>query len=487
MAHESFEDDEVAQVLNERFVSVKVDREERPDVDQVYMDAVTSLTGHGGWPMSVFLTPDGRPFFGGTYWPRDDRAGMPGFRRILDAVASAWTDQRDQVLESGEKVTAHLRRSQALDGRDDRADVTVADRAAQLCVRAWDERSGGFGGAPKFPQAMTIDFLLAHHLRTGDQGAAEAATHSLEQMARGGIYDHVGGGFHRYSVDAFWLVPHFEKMLYDNALLLRAYVHAAQVVGDRDPGLARRFVRVARETADYLLRDMRHPAGGFFSATDADSEGQEGKFFVWTDEEFREVVASAGEDPDEFARFYDVTPDGNFADPHGHAPERSTILNEPSPRHEADTAFAGRLGRVRVALYERRSKRVHPGLDDKVLTSWNALALGALAEAGAVLGEDRHVEAAARCAAFLRDRLVVGGVLHHTWKEGHGATVPAFCEDVAYLAQALLVLYEADPHPDWFNWARLSDSASIDSRRSKTVAGVVSRCTWTSDIGASVR
>jgi uncharacterized protein YyaL (SSP411 family) len=454
MAHESFEDEGVAQLLNERFVPIKVDREERPDIDSVYMDAVQALSGRGGWPMSVFLTPDGVPFFGGTYWPKQPRLGMPGFVQILDAVWRAWTQQRDDVLEAGQRLTDHLRRSQDL-SNPEAADAQAAGRAAKACVQQWDDRLGGFGAAPKFPQAMTIDFLLAHALRTGDHGALRAATHCLEAMSRGGIRDHVGGGFHRYSVDAHWLVPHFEKMLYDNALLLRAYTHAHQTTGSRH------FRRVAIETADYLLRELRHPSGAFFSATDADSEGVEGKFFVWTAEEFDEVVAGAGEDPVVWRRFFGVRQDGNWHDPHGHAPPGTNILHEPGgPAHdpsdaEPQEAFTQRLDAVRAALYaRRRSTRVPPGLDDKVLTSWNALALGALAEAGAALDIPAYIQAARDCAHFLRDQLVVDDQLRHTWAEGHGAAVPAFCEDVAYLAQALLVLYEATGDVSWFQWAQ---------------------------------
>ncbi|MPZ87792.1 MAG: DUF255 domain-containing protein [Nitriliruptorales bacterium] len=441
MAHESFEDREVAQRLNADFVAVKVDREERPDVDAVYMGAVQAMTGRGGWPMSVFLTPDGTPFFGGTYWPRDGRGQMPGFLQVLEAVTTAWREQRDQVLDSGRRLAARLDAQQQIAGLETvGADPSVADTAAASCVRMWDRRFGGFGGAPKFPQAMTIDFLLAHHLRTGDAETLAAATHSLEAMSRGGIYDHVAGGFARYSVDDWWLVPHFEKMLYDNALLLRALVHAWQVTGGE------RFRRIAVETADYLVAEMQHPRGGFFSSTDADSEGVEGKSFVWSDAEFREVVAEAGEDAEHFARFYGVTAHGNF--------EGANILHEPAARDEDDQVFAAALNRARAALYRRREQRVAPGLDDKVLTSWNALALGALAEAGAALGEARYLAEAQRCAAFLRDELIVDGRLHHTWSEGHGTSVAAFLEDVACLSQALLVLYEADGDPAWFAWAQ---------------------------------
>jgi uncharacterized protein len=455
MAHESFEDNEVARVLNDRFVPVKVDREERPDVDRVYMDATQAMTGHGGWPMSVFLTPDGKPFFAGTYWPRDDRQGMPGFLRVLEAVSSAWDEQREQVVESADTVTKHLHAMQDVAGAD-QVDATVAEQAAKVCVQAWDDRDGGFGRAPKFPQAMTIDFLLAHHLRTGDEGVLQAAAHTLEQMARGGIYDHVGGGFHRYAVDEVWLVPHFEKMLYDNALLLRAYTHGWQVTGND------LFRRVVVETADYLLRDLRHPDGAFFSSTDADSDGIEGAFFVWTLDEFTEVVAAADEDPERWAAFYGVTEQGNFSDPHRPDFGSRTVLNE-AGEQPTGPGFEERRRRVLEALRLRREGRTPPGLDDKVLSSWNALVIGALAEAGAALSEPRYIEAAASCAAFIRDRLVVDGQLHHTWTDQHGAAVPAFLEDVAGLAQALLVLYEADHDPSWYAWAgRLAAQAETE-------------------------
>ena len=466
MAHESFEDDEVAGFLNDRFVAVKVDREERPDVDSVYMAAVQAMTGRGGWPMSVFVTPDGTPFFGGTYWPKDARYNMPGFADVLRAVDTAWREQRDQVLASGVQISEHLEKVNTVGTAADSVDPDIAERAANLCVRMWDSQLGGFGQAPKFPQAMTIDFLLAHSLRTGNDAALEAATHSLDAMAAGGIYDHVAGGFARYSTDAEWLVPHFEKMLYDNALLLRAYVHGAQVAPSES--LRRRFRRIACETAGYLLREMRCAEGGFYSATDADSEGVEGKFFTWSAAEFDEVVTAAGEDPAEFRAFYGVTEEGNFADPHHPEIPPASILFSAGERDESDEDFAARLNRVRAGLYSRREERVHPGLDDKILTSWNALVLGALAEAGAALGEPRYVEAAAGCAAFLRDTLVVDGRLHHTWKAGRPATIPAFLEDVAYLAQALLVLYEADHDVAWLHWAQAL-AADADERFAERV------------------
>ncbi|MGI8574204.1 MAG: thioredoxin domain-containing protein [Egibacteraceae bacterium] len=448
MAHESFEDDGIARVLNSDYVPVKVDREERPDVDSVYMGAVQAMTGQGGWPMSVFLTPDRRPFFAGTYWPKESRHGMPGFVQVLAAVGVAWEQQRNQVLESSARITEHLASARELpSGGQAPVDERLAERAAQLAVRAWDREHGGFGAAPKFPQAMTIDFLLAHHVRTGDDEALRAAMHSLEAMSRGGIHDQVGGGFARYSVDAFWLVPHFEKMLYDNALLLRAYTHAWQVTGSA------RFRRVARATADFLLGELRHPEGGFCSSFDADSEGREGRFYVWRDEEFRALVAGAGEDPDTWARLLGVTPQGNFRDPHHPEDPPATVLSEVGEL-EGDAAWQERWQRVRAALLSRRRERVPPGLDDKVLTSWNGLAIGALAEAGAALGEPRYVHAAETAAAFIRAELVRDGRLQHTWREGHGPSVPAFLEDVAFLAQGLLSLYEADLDPSWLAWVQ---------------------------------
>jgi uncharacterized protein YyaL (SSP411 family) len=447
MAHESFEDPAVAAVMNERFVNVKVDREQRPDVDAVYMSAVQALTGHGGWPMSVFLTHDGTPFYAGTYWPKDPRPGMPGFVQVLLAVSGSWQSERDKVLEGGQRIADHLRHAQQL-GEGAEVDADLLDEVARRLVGVWDRTDGGFGQAPKFPQAMSIDFLLAHHQRTGDPDSLAAAVHSLEKMSRGGIHDHVGGGFARYSVDERWLVPHFEKMLYDNALLLRAYVHAWQVTGQR------RFRRIAVDVADYLLADMQQVEGGFSSATDADSEGVEGKYFVWTAEEFDEAVRAVGEDPARWRERLGVREEGNWQDPHGHAPARANILHEVVPHAEDDPGDARRWAAVRQSLRERRDLRVAPGLDDKVLTSWNGLVLGALAEAGAVLGEPRYVQAAQRCAGFIRASMVhEDGRLLHTWSPGHGASVPAMLEDLALLARGLLVLHEADGDPSWVTWA----------------------------------
>ena len=446
MAHESFEDDATAAYMNEHYINIKVDREQRPDVDSVYMAAVQALTGHGGWPMSVFMTHDGKPFYGGTYWPSEPRHGSPSFMQVLAAVSGSWTGERDKVLAGGERITDHLRHAQELSGGAE-VDADVLDRTAEKIVSTWDTQNGGFGSAPKFPQAMTIDFLLAHHQRTGDPGSLQAAVHSLERMTRGGIYDHVGGGFARYSVDERWLVPHFEKMLYDNALLLRALVHAWQITG------LPRFERVARDVAEYLIADMQQVDGGFSSATDADSEGVEGKFFVWTVEEFDEAVSAVGEDPGHWRERLGVRPEGNWVDPHDHAPPRANILHEVVPVSEDDPGFARRWAAVRQSLRERRDLRVAPGLDDKVLVSWNALAIAALAEAGAVFGEDRYVVSAVRAAEFIGREMTDGGAVLHTWSPGHAASVPAMLEDLALLARAVLVLFEATGDARWFDLA----------------------------------
>jgi uncharacterized protein len=446
MAHESFEDDEVAALLNERFVNVKVDREERPDVDAVYMQAVTAMTGRGGWPMSVFLTPDARPFYAGTYWPREPRHGMPSFPQVAAAVSDAWVERRGEVLESATSI------ADTLAGHRDAApadavDVTVADEAARAVLeRAWDRQLGGFGRAPKFPQAMTIEWLLHRHARTGDPDALSASVQALDAMARGGIHDQLAGGFARYSTDAGWLVPHFEKMLYDNALLLPAYATAAALTGG--PELA----RVARSTATYLLAELRTEGGAFVSATDADSEGEEGRYFVWSHDEVVEVVREVDAEPEVWTAFLGVTPDGNW--------EGTNVLHEPVARTTFATdrgldlaTFEATWERLRLALLDRRAGRVAPGVDDKVLTSWNALAIRGLVRAGTLLDEPGWVAAAAAAASFLHDHLVdTTGTLHHVWHRGR-LGVPAFLEDLAALALADLELFGATGDPRWFERA----------------------------------
>ncbi|MEX2563463.1 MAG: thioredoxin domain-containing protein [Nitriliruptoraceae bacterium] len=442
MAHESFEDAAIAGVLNENFVNIKVDREERPDVDAVYMQAVTALTGHGGWPMSAFLTPDGKPFFAGTYWPPEPRHGMPGFRQVIDAVAEAWRERRDQAMASADKIATTLAAHASGQSESD-LDLGVADDAARLIVeQAWDRQHGGFGRAPKFPQAMTIEWLLHHHARTGDTTARDAAVQALHAMAAGGIHDQLAGGFARYSTDATWLVPHFEKMLYDNALLLAAYAAGASATGDQA------LADVAASIVHYLDTELATADGVLIAATDADSEGVEGRYFVWDDAEFREVVAAAGADPDTFAAWFGVAPGGNW--------EGTNILHTPRCLNEfvADQGldpdeFAGELPQVRAALLAQRAGRVPPGADDKILTDWNALAVRSLVIAGRLLDEPAWIARAVEVADTVHSLVQVDGRLHHSFKDGH-VGAPGFLEDHAYLALADLELFSATGDERWF-------------------------------------
>jgi len=446
MAHESFEDPAVAEVMNRLFVNVKVDREERPDVDAIYMQAIQAMTGQGGWPMTVFLTPEGRPFFGGTYYPKDDRPGMPGFLRVMAAIDEAWRARRDDLLDSAGKLTTAIEHAAALDaGGTDVPTPEVLDDAAARTLAQLDHRFGGFGRAPKFPQAMTIEFLLRTHARGPSEQILEAVTISLDAMAAGGMYDQVGGGFHRYSVDDYWLVPHFEKMLYDQALLTGAYLHGWLVTGEA------RYRRIVEETIGYVLRDLRDPRGGFFSAEDADSESVEGKFYVWSLEELEEV---AGDATPELIRYFGVTRAGNFTDPH--TGWSGNILHVVDRTEDRPASVAA----VLPALLERRSTRVRPGLDDKVLLGWNALFLRALAEAAAALDRPEWMEAARTNARFLLSQLRSDdGRLLRSWQDGRAA-IPAFGEDHAALLEALLTLAEVDDVA-WLDDARAVADAML--------------------------
>jgi uncharacterized protein YyaL (SSP411 family) len=386
MAHESFENPEIAALMNELFVNVKVDREERPDVDSIYMHAVQAMTGRGGWPMTMFLTPRGVPYFGGTYFPPEDRHGMRGFPYVLRAAAQAYHTQKDDVARVGEQLRQALTPPRLRAGEEP-LDAALVEQAVGALTEMTDRRHGGFGGAPKFPHAAALDLMLRHHAIAGDPQALDAALITLDRMARGGIYDHAGGGFHRYSVDAQWAVPHFEKMLYDNAQLAPVYLHAYQLTGEV------RWRRVCEETLDYVAREMRLPGGGFASTQDADSEGEEGRFFVWTPEQLSAVLGE--EDGALAARVFGVTAAGNFE--HG-----TTVLSLPYPVEQVAQSLGvdafelqQRIDGIRKRLYEVREQRVHPGRDDKVITAWNALMLRAFAEAGAALERDDHLRIAA--------------------------------------------------------------------------------------------
>ncbi|MBI1318586.1 MAG: DUF255 domain-containing protein [Candidatus Hydrogenedens sp.] len=457
MEHESFEDDATALYMNAHFVCIKVDREERPDLDDIYMQAVVALTGQGGWPLNVFLTPDLRPFYGGTYFPPDGRYGRPSWGTILQGVNDAWTNRRDEVMTGAAGLTAHLtERLTAGGGAGDALPAqSVIDRATAQLKKDFDADHGGWGGAPKFPSGMTIGLLLREYQRTGDAELLHMATRTLDDMAAGGIYDHLGGGFARYSVDDAWLVPHFEKMLYDNAQLSQAYLEAYQLTGEA------RYARVAREIFTYVLRDMTGPHGAFYSAEDADSEGEEGKFYLWTEEEILSLLGE--EDGALFNRYYAVAPYGNFSshEPYHHG---QNILHTPRPlalaaEKEGMTpeAFEAKLADLRVHLLDARSQRVRPGLDDKVLSSWNGLMVSSLAFGGRVLGEPAYIEAAAKAAGFFLDQMFEGDTLLRTHREGQ-SRLPGYLDDYAFLANAFADLYEATFDPAWLGQAkRLAD------------------------------
>ncbi len=437
MEHESFEDEAVAAIQNDNFINIKVDMEERPDVDQIYMNFVQMTTGRGGWPMNVFLTPEKLPFFGGTYFPPSPRYGMPSWKQILISISEAFRERRDELQESAEHIVSELKKMSVVEPAAGSLSPEMLDAAFVSFTRTFDAVNGGFGGAPKFPAAMSLEFLLRYHHRTGDDKALAMVTYSLEKMARGGIYDQLGGGFHRYAVDAVWLVPHFEKMLYDNAQLIRVYLHTYQVTGDEF------FKRIAVECLEYVCREMLDPSGGFYSTQDADSEGEEGKFFVWTPEEICEVL---GEDLGrEFGRAFDVTAGGNF--------EGHNILNIKNPA----VAGEGRFDSARKRLFEHREKRIKPFRDEKILTAWNGLMLAAFADAGGVLGDDRYLATAKKNAGFILRELQMDGRLVRTWKEGK-AKLNGYVEDYANVADGLVELFQVTGDAEYLTEAkRLAD------------------------------
>jgi uncharacterized protein YyaL (SSP411 family) len=447
MAHESFEDPAAAAVVNELFVPVKVDREERPDVDAIYMEAVQALTGRGGWPMTVFLTPEGKPFYGGTYYPPEPRSGMPAFVQVCRAVADAWQERRADVSEQASQLGAAVgRMAELAPAGGDRPGPEASRRAADDLAASFDAQWGGFGRAPKFPQPDTIELLLRLHVREKDARALDMAVTTLDAMAAGGMYDHVGGGFHRYSVDRRWLVPHFEKMLYDQALLVRAYLHAWQLTGDAG------HLQVLTETIEYVRRHLRHPDGGFYSSEDADSEGVEGKFYVWTLAELGKV---AGSDAAEAAAWWGVTEAGNFAE----GPAGANILHRPV---RGDLARPEGVERARRALFDAREKRVRPGLDDKVLTEWNGLFVSALAEAGAATGRADWLADARRAGAFLLGALRGDdGRWLRSWQGGRAQHL-AYAADHAAMVDAFTRLAEATGEARWVTEARAAADAMLE-------------------------
>jgi uncharacterized protein len=440
MERESFEDERTASVMNQHFVSIKVDREERPDLDAIYMEAVQAMTGGGGWPLTAFLTPDGKPFYAGTYFPDEERHGLPAFRTVLTAIADAWEHRRGEAEVQSARVTEAIDRTSRLAASPEPLTDDVLLSAFAGLRRAFDPRWGGFGRAPKFPQPMTLELCVRMHLR-GTPDALDIVTVTLDKMAAGGMFDQVGGGFHRYSTDERWHVPHFEKMLYDNALLVRLYVHAWQVTGRNA------YRRVAIDTCEYLLRELRHADGALFSSQDADSEGVEGRFFVWT---WDELVRVGGED---VATAFGATPSGNW--------EGTNVLWRPLPLEGVAAEFdldpvelGHRMEAARGALFEIRERRVRPATDDKVLAAWNGYAIAALAEAGRAFEHPDYVDAAVRAADFVLTRLRDGhGRLLRSWRDGRAGR-PAFADDHAAMADACLVLYETTFDLRWFERAR---------------------------------
>jgi uncharacterized protein len=456
MAHESFEDETTAQLMNELFVNIKVDREERPDLDSIYMNAVVGLTGSGGWPMSVFLTPDGKPFYGGTYFPSTPRYGMPSFREVLRAVSDAWRTRRDEILKSSQNIATYLEQASEFAKTTERSPLSSDTllKAAQNIARTYDRTNGGWGSAPKFPQPMALEFLLRRYLQQPDESTRATIEHTLVAMAHGGMYDQLGGGFHRYSTDAYWLVPHFEKMLYDNSQLARVYLHAWQMFGKPD------YQRITIEILDYVAREMTHPAGGFYSTQDADSEGVEGKFFLWTIDAVREELGDAAL---LFNEIYGVTPQGNFAE--HHLPPGQNILSlvaDPQQvAHQNGLSLAeleNILKEAQRKLFEVREQRIKPGRDEKALAAWNGLMLAVFAEAARdrSLGDrmEGYRSIAERNAEFLlREMQTPDGRLLRSWKDGR-AKLNAYLEDYACVIEGLLELYQTTFAEKWFVAAR---------------------------------
>jgi uncharacterized protein len=461
MAHESFENPAIAKILNDHFVSIKVDREERPDVDKVYMTFVQATTGSGGWPMSVWLTPDLKPFLGGTYFPPEDRYGRPGFATLLTRIAEAWKNDRAKLVEQGNQMVAALQEyATAAPGEDMQPGANILKNGYEQIARNFDSKYGGFGGAPKFPRPVTLNFLLRYYAREGDKHALEMALLTLRKMADGGMHDNLGGGFHRYSVDKYWHIPHFEKMLYDQAQLACAYLDAFQIT--HDPF----YESVARDILDYVRRDMTSPDGGFYSAEDADSlfekgkpEHGEGVFYIWTKKEIDEALGK--DDAEIFDAFYGVEPNGNApdgSDPQGEFTGKNTLIQRmtvaEAAKHfkKSEAEITASLAASHKKLFDIRAKRPRPHLDDKIITAWNGLMISAFARACEVLGDPAYLESATHAATFLKTHLVHDSALVRSYRDG-ASDVAGFADDYAFLIQGLLDLYEASTDIRWLQWS----------------------------------
>lgn len=461
MEKESFEDEEIAKIMNENFVNVKVDMEERPDIDQIYMTFVQATTGSGGWPLTVFVTPDKKPFFGGTYFPPEDRYNLPSFRRVLLAVAQAWRKNREEILRSSNEIIKQIKQATSLESTATEISPEVSDLAFSRLASSFDEKNGGFGGAPKFPPSMILEFLLRYHRRTKNEKALEMVIKTCKKMAMGGIYDHIGGGFHRYAVDSVWLVPHFEKMLYDNAQLARIYLHVYQITKNEF------FKRIATEILEYVQREMLHPEGGFFSSQDADSEGEEGKFFLWTFDEIESLLGK--EDSRTFCFYYGVTEEGNFEGKNilhtRYTPERAAEILKISREKLLDTIEKGKR-----ILFAERGKRIKPNRDEKVITAWNGLMLTTFVEASVILDNEKYLNIARKNADFLIENLFDEDRLLRTWKDGI-AKINAYIEDYANLADGLTELFQISSHLKYLKVAELLADKMIEDFWDKLQGG----------------
>jgi uncharacterized protein YyaL (SSP411 family) len=432
MAHESFESAETARLMNDLFINIKVDREERPDIDSIYMEAVQTLIGSGGWPLTVFLTPEGKPFWGGTYFPPEDRHGLPGFPKVLKAAANAYHDRRSDIERVTNELLAAISKNTNQNTVTEPLAADILDKAALVLKQDFDPRNGGFGAAPKFPQPLVLEFLLRHFKRTGDKSYLQLVVLTLDKMAEGGIYDQLGGGFHRYATDSNWLVPHFEKMLYDNALLSQVYLHAYLITGKQ------LYRRIVEETIDYVLREMTAPEGGFYSTQDADSEGVEGKYYLWT---LDEIVHVLGEEQGNIiSNYFGITREGNL--------EGGNILHIANGKPEASS----KIKQAKRALLEEREQRIRPGRDDKVLASWNGLMLSGLAEAAVVLDRKDYLEAAVANGSFLLSSMILDGHLRRSYKDGL-AKINGYLEDYALVIEGFLELHQVTPGDDWLRQA----------------------------------
>jgi hypothetical protein len=443
LSDESFEDEETAKILNEYFVNIKVDREERPDIDQIYMNFVQLTTGHGGWPLTVFLTPTCVPFYGGTYFPPVDRYNMPSFKRVLLSVADAYLNRTDEIFESAVSMLGELRRIGLTEESNEAITTRLLNNALRYTIRNYDKTNGGFGGAPKFPAPMSLEFMLRMYKHNGDDSILEMVTHTCRKMAQGGMYDQLGGGFHRYSTDARWLVPHFEKMLYDNAQLSRLYVHVYQITGED-------FYRnVAEDIYEYVLREMTSPEGGFYSAQDADSEGEEGKFFVWSIEEVKAILGE--DDAKLFCNYYDISAVGNF-EGHNILNVRQAIEENAAQQNVSVEKLNEVLSNGRKKLFDERQKRIKPLRDEKVLTAWNGLMLESFAESAAILDRKDYLETAEKNAQFVLDNLRRDSFMLRTYKDGI-AKLNGYLEDYAFFASGLIALYETTGNLHWLDEA----------------------------------